>query len=111
MPFGMSMHGLDQPGLEVPRHPLVTLSRTVLPDQLARPALGDPMTADQAAHRVTSTGRAHQSPRCKSFNIEISRACSATIRFSLAFSCSSAFSRCASSSFNAPYSNRRRKNV
>jgi integrase len=33
----------------------------------------------------------------------MSSACSATIFFSRAFSCSSAFSRCASSSFSAPY--------
>ena len=64
--------------------------------------------ADQTSHGCPAPSRAHQFPFCRSFNMLMSRACSATIRFNREFSASSAFNRWASSSFNAPYSIRHR---
>ena len=82
-------------------------AHSVASSDAARPA-GTPDAPTPAAAAPGSDGgpatrRAHHFPRCRSFNIEMSNACSATIFFNRAFSCSSAFNRCASSSFNAPY--------
>ena len=75
----------------------------MLPDQPAGTALADLMLPHQHRDRVSPTGRAQKFPFATSLSIEMSSACSATIRFSRAFSCSSVLSRIASSSFNAPY--------
>jgi hypothetical protein len=96
-------HRRDQPRLEVRRHGGVPLSRTDLTNQPAGPALGDLEPALKMDHGCPAPDRAHQFPRCRSFNMLMSKACSATISFSRAFSNSNAFNRCASSSFSAPY--------
>lgn len=100
---GQLLHLLDQAMLEITGHRDVTLRRAVLPEHLAGPTLGDLVTPDQEGHRVPPPGRAHQFPLCRSLNIEMSKACSATMRSSREFSASNAFSRCASSSLSAPY--------
>jgi hypothetical protein len=80
----------------------------MLLDQLAGPTLRHLPPPHQKADGVTTARRAHQFPRCRSLSSEMSSACSATIFFSRLFSCSSAFSRCASSFFSAPYLIRQR---
>ena len=60
-------------------------------------------------HRAGAPGSPF--PRSRSRNIEMSSACPATTFFRRAFSCSSAFNRCASSSSRAPYLIRQRKKV
>lgn len=102
MAFGELVDPSDEPQLELAGLNLISLRGAVLTDQLARPALRDREAVQQMRHRRPSPGRAHHFERCRSFSIEISSACSATIFFSRPFSCSRAFSRCASSSFNAP---------
>src|SRR3546814_14208473 len=83
----------------------------MLTSDFAGATLGDLELTDQVRGGSPAPSRAHQFPFCRSFNIEMSKACSATIRFRRAFSASSAFNRCASSSFNAPYLDRHRYNV
>ena len=73
-----------------------------------RPAAPTPQTAAANARPRRADETSSHFPCCKSRNIELSNACSATIRFSRAFSCSNARNRCASSSFNAPYLIRQR---
>jgi hypothetical protein len=86
----------------------ITLRTAVLIKQPTRPPLRHRMAPAQERDGIPTTRRAHHFPRCKSFNIETSNACSATIRFNREFSCSSAFKRCASSSLSAPYFVRQR---
>src|SRR5579884_392473 len=102
------VHPRHQPQLVLHRHPLVALGRAMLTHNPASPTLRHPPPPHQKADSRPATRRAHQFPRCRSFSIEMSSACSATIFFSRLFSCSSAFSRCASSSFKAPYLIRQR---
>ena len=98
----------DQPGLRIVRHRHVPVGRSVLPDQTTSVTLADRELLAKVSDRITSTSRAQKFSFCKSFNIEMSNACSATIRFNRAFSCSSVFNRIASSSFNAPNFERHR---
>ncbi len=82
---------------------LVTLGGAVLPDQLARPPLGDAEHPLEVLDGAAPAGRAHQFPRPSSFKASIWSSLSATIRFSRAFSPSSSFSRLTSSAFSPPY--------
>jgi hypothetical protein len=84
-------------------HRLVTLGAAVLPDQLARPPLGDPEHPLEVGDGAAPAGRAHQFPRPSSFKASIWSSLSATIRCSRAFSLSSSFSRLTSSAFSPPY--------
>jgi hypothetical protein len=78
------------------------MGRPVRPDEPARPSFADLELLHQVGDGVPAPRRGQNFPLVRSLSIEMSSACSAMIRFSLAFSCSSALSRCASSSFNAP---------
>jgi hypothetical protein len=69
-------------------HGLVALGGAVLPDQLARPPLGDPEYPLKVLDGAAPAGRAHQFPRPSSFKASIWSSLSATIRFSRAFSLS-----------------------
>ena len=62
-----------------------------------------PQTATHGGYRASATFRAYQFPLAASLRISISRACSATIFFSLAFSFSRASSCLAISGFMPPY--------
>ena len=84
-------------------HGLMALGGAVLPDQLARPPLGDAEHPLQVLDGAAPAGRAHQFPRPSSFNASIWSSLSATIRFSRAFSPSSSLSRLTSSAFSPPY--------
>jgi hypothetical protein len=103
MPLGQPGHPDHQLALEVRRRRHIPVRGSVLPDQPTGPPLTDLELAPKVRHGVPATSQAQKFPRLKSRSIEMSNACSATIRFSREFSCSSAFSRCASSSFSAPY--------
>src|SRR5947209_14557279 len=102
------VHALDQPQLEVRRNRLVPLRRPVLPQESASPTLRHAVTTAEVADGLSAARRAQNFPRATSLSMEMSSACSATIRFRREFSCSSAFSRWASSSFRAPYLSRQR---
>jgi hypothetical protein len=86
----------------------MALGRAVLPDQLARPPLGDPEHLLEVLDGAAPAGRAHQFPRPSSFSASIWSSLSATIRFNLAFSPSSSLSRLTSSAFSPPYWARQR---
>ena len=87
---------------------LVTLGAAVLPDQPARPPLGDPEHLLQVLDGAAPAGRAHQFPRPSSFKASIWSSLSATIRFSRAFSPSSSLRRLTSSALSPPYWARQR---
>jgi hypothetical protein len=87
---------------------LVTLRAAMLPDQLARPPLGDAEHLLQVLDGAAPAGRADQFPRPSSFRASICSSLSATIRLSRAFSVSSCFSRLTSSAFMPPYCARQR---
>ena len=87
---------------------LVALGAAVLPDQPARPPLGDPEHPLQVFDGAAPAGRAHQFPRPSSFKAWIWSSLSATIRFSRVFSASSSFKRLTSSAFSPPYWARQR---
>jgi hypothetical protein len=91
--FREPLHGLDQPGFEVTWYRLVSVRRPMLPQHTAGATLGNPMLLHQESDRGPPLGQAHQLPRFTSFNIEMSKACSATIRFKREFSRSRAFKR------------------
>jgi hypothetical protein len=97
------VHPADQAQLEIRRRWRIALGRSVLADELARPPLRHRMPSQEVPDGVPAARRAYKFPFCRSLSIEMSKAWSATIRFKRAFSDSSAFSRCASSSFSAPY--------
>ena len=80
----------------------------MLPDQLARPPLGDAEHLLEVLDGAAPAGRAHQFPRPSSFKAWIWSSLSATIRFSRAFSPSSSFRRLTSSAFSPPYWARQR---
>jgi hypothetical protein len=101
--FGEPGHPGDQLGFEVWRRCRVAVGQTVLPYDLAGPTFADLELLHRMRDGVPAASRAQTFPRLRSFNIEMSIACSATIRFSRAFSCSSVLSRIASSSFIDPY--------
>lgn len=101
-PARQSSEGVDRT-LEVRRGDEVAVARSVLSRDFAGMAFADLELLHQMGDGVPAVSRAQTFPRLRSFNIEMSRARSATIRFSLAFSCSNVLSRIASSSFNAPY--------
>jgi hypothetical protein len=65
---------------------LVALGGAVLPDQPARPPLGDAEHPLQALDGAAPAGRAHQVPHPSSFKDSIWSSLSATIRFNRAFS-------------------------
>lgn len=69
----------------------------------ARRALGDPEALPHPLYGSTPPRRAQKFPLATSFRIWLSSACSATMRFSRAFSFSSSRSRFASSAFIPPY--------
>ena len=96
-------HPRDHLQLEVSRLRDIPLGRPMLSEKPAGPALADAELRDQVHRGVPAPRRGQNFPLVRSLSIEMSNACSAMIRFSRAFSCSSALSRCASSSFNAPY--------
>src|SRR5207248_1995019 len=102
------VHPLDQPQLEVGRHRLIPLRRPVLLQQSASPTLRHAVTAAEIGDGLSAARRAQSLPRVTSLSIEMSSACSATIRLRREFSCSSTLSRWASSSFKAPYFRRQR---
>jgi hypothetical protein len=87
---------------------LVALGGAVLPDQLARPPLGDPEHPLEVLDGAAPAGRAHQVPRPSSFRASIWSSLSATIRLSRAFSPSNSFKRWTSSAFRPPYWARQR---
>jgi hypothetical protein len=87
---------------------LVALGGAVLPDQPARPPLGDPEHPLQVLDGAAPAGRAHQFPRPSSFKASICSSLPATIRLSRAFSTSRSFSRRTSSAFSPPYWARQR---
>ena len=84
----------------------VTLSASRLAQHPAGPTLGHspwPQTATHLFHGSSSTFEAYQFPREASLRISMSRACSATIFFSRAFSFWRAFSCLAISGCIPPY--------
>src|SRR5205809_5579622 len=83
----------------------------MLPDDLARPTLGEPLAVHQHQDRLAPPGRAHQLPDATSFSASISSSLSATIRFRRVFSRSSSFSRLTSSPCIPPYCAGQRWNV
>jgi hypothetical protein len=87
---------------------LVALGAAVLPDQLARPPLGDAQHLLEVLDGAAPAGRAHQFPRPSSFKAWIWSSLSATIRFNRAFSDSSSLSRLTSSALSPPYWARQR---
>jgi hypothetical protein len=110
--LGMIVCQLVQPGHQAPLEDSwvrpVAIGRAVLADQAARPPLRHPMPPLQMSDGLAPTRRAHQFPRCRSFNIWMSNAWLATIFFSWAFSASSAFNRAASASVIVPNFSRHR---
>ena len=99
---------LTERSIPVGLHRLVALGAAVLPDQLARPPLGDPEHPLKVLDGAAPAGRAHQFPRPSSFRASIWSSLSATIRFRRAFSPSSSFKRRTSSAFSPPYWARQR---
>jgi hypothetical protein len=89
-------------------HGPMALGGAVLPDQLARPPLGDAEHPLEVVDGAAPAGRAHQFPRPSSLRASICSSLSATIRFNLAFSPSSSFRRRTSSAFRPPYWARQR---
>ena len=89
-------------------HGLMALGAAMLPDQLARPPLGDPEHWLEVLDGAAPAGRAHQFPRPSSLSASIWSSLSATIRFNRAFSPSSSLSRLTSSAFSPPYWARQR---
>src|SRR5438876_11670601 len=83
----------------------------MLPDDLARPTLGEPLAVHQHEDRLAPPGRAYQFPDATSFSASISSSLFATMRFSFKFSRSSSFKRLTSSAFIPPYCARQRWNV
>jgi hypothetical protein len=94
---------LAERSIPVRRDRLVALGGAVLPDQLARPPLGDTEHPLKVLDGAAPAGRAHQFPRPSSFSAWICSSLSATIRFNRAFSPSSSFKRLTSSAFSPPY--------
>ena len=90
---GEDVHPIDELDLVLGGHPLVALGRAVLADEQAGPTFRDWMATQEVGDGIPAPGRAHHFPRWRSLSMEMSRACSATIRLSRAFSCSKAFSR------------------
>jgi len=64
----------------------VALAGSVLPAELAGPALAEAKAVDEHVDRLATAGRAHQFPRAISFSPSISSAWLATIRFKRTFS-------------------------
>src|SRR5690606_28142633 len=111
MPLRQRFHPLHESLVPLRLRRRVTLARPRLAQSPTRPTLGDPEASPHVTDGDASPGRAQKFPLATSFRIWLSSACSATIRFSRAFSFSSSRSRFASSAFIPPYWFRQRWNV
>jgi hypothetical protein len=86
-----------------PTRRTVTLRRSVLTNDLARPPLRDAEPHLQHVRGSATPRRAHQFPRAISLSARTSSSLSATSCLSRVFSTSSSFSRFTSSAFIPPY--------
>jgi hypothetical protein len=91
VPSGELVHPFDELLLEFGGNRLVALGRAVLVADETGPALRYAVASDEIGDRILPARRAHHFSRSRSFSIEMSSACSATIFLRRAFSCSRAF--------------------